>query len=194
MRIVGGQHRGVALEAPKGDRTRPTTDRLRESLFNILTHRYGDRLEGARVLDLFAGTGALGLEALSRGAAFALFVETAADARAVIRRNIDALGAVGRTRVWRRDAAKPGPCPVAPFDLVFADPPYGRGLGEAALAAVAAEGWVKHGALAILEERSDTIPSTVTGWRALDTRTFGDSAVAIFEAVTGEEAAAASQT
>jgi len=193
MRIVGGKHRGVALEAPKGDRTRPTTDRLRESLFNILAHRYADRLDGARVLDLFAGTGALGLEALSRGASFALFVETAADARAVIRRNIDALGAVGRTRVWRRDAAKPGQCPVPPFDLVFADPPYGRGLGEPALAAAVADGWVAQGALAVLEERADALPSAVAGWRILESRTFGDSAVVILEAASDDNPVAPAQ-
>lgn len=182
MRIVGGRHRGVALQAPKGDRTRPTSDRLRESLFNILMHRYGNVVEGARVLDLFAGTGALGLEALSRGASFALFVETGAEQRAVIRRNIDAIGAVGRTRVWRRDATKPGPCPVAPFGLVFADPPYGCGLGEAALAAVAADGWLLAGALAILEERADALPDAIPGFRLIEARTFGDSAVAILEA------------
>jgi len=187
MRIVGGRHRGVALEAPKGDRTRPTSDRLRESLFNILAHRYGDRLEGARVLDLFAGTGALGLEALSRGAAFALFVETAAEARGVLRRNADALGAVGRTRVWRRDATRPGPCTIAPFDLVFADPPYGHGLGTEALAAAAREGWMRPGALAVLEERADALPATVPGWRIIETRTFGDSAIAILETTAGAD-------
>jgi 16S rRNA (guanine966-N2)-methyltransferase len=182
MRIVGGTHRGTPLTAPKGDRTRPTSDRLRESVFNILLHRFGGSLEGARVLDLYAGTGALGLEALSRGAAFALFVETAADARAVIRTNAEAMGVTGRTRVWRRDAAKPGACPVAPFDLVFADPPYGRGLGEAALAAVRSAGWLKPGATAVVEERAGKVPEAIAGWQRLDARTIGDSAIGIFAA------------
>lgn len=181
MRIVGGAHRGTALTAPRGDRTRPTSDRLRETVFNILVHRFDGVLEGARVLDLFAGTGAMGLEALSRGASFVLFVETAADARAAIRRNVDAVGAAGSTRVWRRDATRPGACPVGQFDLVFADPPYAQGMGEAALAAAAAEGWVRPGALAVLEERADTLPEAIAGWAALDRRIVGASAFAVFE-------------
>lgn len=184
MRIVGGNNRGVALEAPKGDRTRPTSDRLRESVFNILAHGHDGVLEGARVLDLFAGTGALGLEALSRGASFALFVETAAEARGVLRRNIDALGAVGRTRVWRRDALKPGPCPVAPFSLVFADPPYGHGSGEVALAAVLQGGWVTPAALAVLEERAGSLPEDIPGWIGLDSRSIGDSAIGFYRAAS----------
>ncbi|WP_108660860.1 16S rRNA (guanine(966)-N(2))-methyltransferase RsmD [Acuticoccus kandeliae] len=180
MRIVGGARRGAAIVAPRGDATRPTTDRLRETIFNIIAHNYGDRLEEGRVLDLFAGSGALGLEALSRGAAFALFVETATDARAAIRRNVEALGVTGRTRVWRRDATKPGPCPVASFTLVFADPPYGHGLGEAALGAVRREGWVTPDAVAVLEERADALPETIEGWERIDVRTTGESAIGFF--------------
>src|SRR5437016_8260917 len=134
MRIVGGRLRGHNLSAPKSQTIRPTADRLRESLFNILAHGYGDPITDARVLDLFAGTGALGLEAVSRGAAFALFVDDGAEARALMRDNVDQLGFGGVTRVFRRDATRLGPAhPVEPFSLVFADPPYGRGLAEKAL-------------------------------------------------------------
>src|SRR5207302_3182662 len=129
MRIVGGRLRGRALVAPKSQAIRPTADRLRESLFNILVHAYGDPVAGARVLDLFAGTGALGLEALSRGAAFALFIDDAAEARALLRENVAVLGLGGVSRIFRRDATKLGPAhALAPFSLVFLDPPYGRGL------------------------------------------------------------------
>src|SRR3954467_4610485 len=124
MRIVGGRLRGRALAAPKSQAIRPTADRLRESLFNILIHAYGDPVTGARVLDLFAGTGALGLEALSRGAAFVLFVDDGAEARALLRQNVEALGAGGASKVYRRDATKLGPAhPMEPFSLAFLDPP-----------------------------------------------------------------------
>jgi len=129
MRIVGGRLRGRALAAPKSQAIRPTADRLRESLFNILTHAYGDPITGARVLDLFAGTGALGLEAVSRGAAFALFVDDGAEARALLRQNVETLSLAAIARIFRRDATKLGPAhPVEPFSLVFLDPPYGKGL------------------------------------------------------------------
>src|ERR671933_2634274 len=129
MRIVGGRLRGRALAAPKSQGIRPTADRLRESLFNILAHAYGDPVSGARVLDLFAGTGAMGLEALSRGAAFALFVDDSAAARGLIRENVEALGVGGQSRLFRRDATRMGPIgPMEPFGLVFCDPPYGRDL------------------------------------------------------------------
>lgn len=182
MRIVGGAHRGAALVAPRGEATRPTSDRLRETIFNVLLHRFEGRIAGARVLDLFAGSGAMGLEALSRGASFALFVETAAEARAAIRRNIDAVGEAGRTRVFRRDATRLGTSPLPPFDIVFADPPYGRGMGEATLAEAVRGGWVAAGALAVLEERTAALPERVTGWTMLDRRSVGDSAFAILEA------------
>src|SRR6188474_1055187 len=134
MRIVGGRLRGRALAAPKSQAIRPTADRLRESLFNVLAHAYGDPVTGARVLDLFAGTGALGLEALSRGAAFALLVDDAAEARALLRENVAALGLGGVSRIFRRDATRLGPAhPLEPFALVFLDPPYGKGLAEKAL-------------------------------------------------------------
>src|SRR6187431_3276632 len=124
MRIVGGRLRGRALAAPKSQAIRPTTDRLRESLFNILAHAYGDPVTDARVLDLFAGTGALGLEALSRGAAFTLFIDDGAEARALIRNNVEALGAGGASKVYRRDATRLGSAaPLEPFSLTFLDPP-----------------------------------------------------------------------
>src|SRR6202023_4328709 len=134
MRIVGGRLGGRTLAAPKSQNVRPTSDRLRESLFNILAHRYDDPITGARVLDLFAGTGALGLEAISRGAAFALLIDDGAEARALIRQNVDALGLGAVTRVFRRDATKLGAAhPVEPFGLVFLDPPYREGLAAPAL-------------------------------------------------------------
>src|SRR6185369_669668 len=136
MRIVGGRHGGRTLAAPKSQAIRPTADRLRETLFNILVHAYGDPVTGARVLDLFAGTGALGLEASSRAAACVLFVDDGADARALLRANVEALGLGGVTRIFRRDATKLGPVhPLDPFGLVFLDPPYGQGLAEQALVA-----------------------------------------------------------
>src|SRR5947208_10670047 len=153
MRIVGGRLRGRALAAPKSQAIRPTADRLRESLFNILIHAYGDPVTGARVLDLFAGTGALGLEALSRGAAFVLFVDDGAEARALLRQNVEMLGLAAVMRIFRRDATKLGPAyPVEPFSLAFLDPPYGKGLPEQALASAREGGWLTHGAVAVVED------------------------------------------
>ncbi|MFQ5624721.1 MAG: RsmD family RNA methyltransferase, partial [Paracoccaceae bacterium] len=131
MRIVGGRFRGTALASVgAGDEAahlRPTSDKVRESLFNILEHSVGDPVPGARVLDLFAGTGALGFEALSRGAARVLFVDDGARARALIRRNNDILRTTGQTRLYRRNATRLGENRGAPYSLVFLDPPYGRG-------------------------------------------------------------------
>ncbi|MEM7692928.1 MAG: 16S rRNA (guanine(966)-N(2))-methyltransferase RsmD [Pseudomonadota bacterium] len=182
MRIIAGAHKGAGLVAPKGERTRPTTDRVRETIFNVLAHSEDVSLEGARALDLFAGSGALGLEALSRGASFALFVEMAMPARAAMRTNIDALGLAGRTRVFRRDATRLGPSPVPPFSLVFCDPPYAKGLGEAALAAAHAGGWVAPGATAVLEERRGHAPGAIPGWALADTRAAGETVLAFFRA------------
>jgi 16S rRNA (guanine966-N2)-methyltransferase len=153
MRIVGGQFRGRTLATPKSLAVRPTADRLREAMFNILVHAYGDPIAGARVLDLFAGTGALGLEALSRGAAFALFIDDVAEARALIRENVEALGLGGMSRIFRRDATKLGAAhPVEPFSLVFLDPPYRQGLAEKALVSAQAGGWLTPDALIVVEE------------------------------------------
>jgi 16S rRNA (guanine966-N2)-methyltransferase len=176
---VGGRFRGRAIKAPEGSLTRPTSDRVRESLFNILSHGIEDfHLEGARVLDLFAGTGALGLEALSRGAAYCLFVEDDAGARGVIRENIEALGLTGASKVWRRDATKLGAAsPMQPFRLLFADPPYGEGLGEKTLAAALEGGWLDEGSVCVLEERAEIGHQFPPGLTLLDTRTYGGTAL-----------------
>lgn len=157
MRIVGGSLRGRALAGPaKGDMSiRPTSDRARESLFNIITSRWPEKLDGTRIADLFAGTGALGFEALSRGARYALFVEVAAPSRGLLRTNVDAFGLQGNTRIFRRDAAALGSAgTVAPFDLVFLDPPYNKRLGEKALRELVKGSWLNSDALLVLEEAS----------------------------------------
>jgi 16S rRNA (guanine966-N2)-methyltransferase len=179
MRIVGGQFGGRPLAAPGDDRTRPTTDRVRESVFNILSHGIPDfELEGAKVLDLFAGTGALGLEALSRGAAFCLFVEEEAEARALIRRNVEALGLTGVTKIFRRDAIDLGPAGRnGGFTLAFLDPPYGQGLAERALASAGAGGWLAPGAIAVIEERKGMAVALPVGFIQIDRRTWGDTEV-----------------
>src|SRR5271170_4894204 len=143
MRIVGGRLRGRVLQAPASRAIRPTSERLRESIFDILTHRFAGAVEGARVVDLFAGSGALGFEALSRGAEFALFVDNGAEARALLRANVEALALGGVTRIWRADATKLGSAPAGgPFALAFLDPPYGQGLAHPALASLADGGWL----------------------------------------------------
>src|SRR5579862_1206446 len=153
MRVVGGRLRSRPIAGPKGEALRPTADRLRESLFNILAHAYGDPVSGARILDLFAGTGALGIEAVSRGAVFALFVDQGVEARALIRANVEALGLGGVTKIFRRDATKLGAAPpLPPFSLAFLDPPYGQGLAEQALTSAHAGGWLAPEALIVVEE------------------------------------------
>ncbi len=186
MRIVGGQFKGRAIVAPSGRDTRPTGERAREAAFNILAHAdWSPGLEGRRVLDLFAGSGALGLEALSRGAAFALFVETDAAARGAIRDNIETLGLFGLTRIHRRDATDLGTKPAGlgdPFDLIFLDPPYGKGLGQAALAKLGPGGWIAPGALAVFECGADETPAT-PGFEVLDERSYGVAKVLFLRAV-----------
>src|SRR6202046_4421283 len=153
MRVVGGRLKGRSLASPASREIRPTADRLRESLVNILIHAYDDPIADARVLDLFAGTGALGIEAISRGAKFALFIDNGAEARALLRNNVEALGLGGVTKGFRRDATDLGPAhPVEPFSLAFLDPPYGKGLGEKALASLHEGGWLTPGALLVVEE------------------------------------------
>ncbi len=184
MRIVAGKFRGTALASVgKGDpgaHLRPTSDRVRESLFNLLLGgAHGDPVTGARVLDLFAGTGALGLEALSRGAAEATFVDDGVKARALIRQNIDKTRTGGVTRLYRRDTTRLGPCPGAPFGLVFLDPPYGKDLGARALAAAAEGGWLTPGALVVWEESTPQTPPP--GFKLRDTRRYGETWLTILE-------------
>jgi len=176
MRIVGGKLRSRPLGGPKSNAVRPTSDRLREALFNILTHSYGDPVTGARVLDLFAGTGALGIEAISRGAVYALFVDEGVEARALLRDNTESLGLGGVTRIFRRDATALGPAhPLEPFSLVFLDPPYGKGLAEKALASAREGGWLKPNALVVVEEGADAAFKSPEGFEELERRKYDDT-------------------
>src|SRR5215475_1609311 len=169
MRIVGGRLRGRALAAPKSQAIRPTADRLREALFNILVHAYDDAVTGARVL-----------EAVSRGAAFALFIDDGAEARALLRENVAALGLGGVTRIFRRDACKLGRAhPVEPFSLAFVDPPYGRGLAEAALASARAGGWLTPDALIMVDEAASAGFAPPAGFDELERRRYDDTAVIV---------------
>jgi 16S rRNA (guanine966-N2)-methyltransferase len=184
MRIVGGTRKGSRLAAPASDRVRPTSDRTREAVFNILAHGIdGFDIEGARVLDLFAGTGALGLEALSRGARSCLFVDDHAESRALIRRNVETLALTGVTRIFRRDATRLGPAErMGPFDLVFADPPYGRGLAERAVVSAREGGWLVPGAVAVVEESAEAELSAPAGFEEIDRRRYGDTQVVFLRA------------
>ena len=180
MRIIAGQHKGRALAAPKGQGTRPTADRARESLFNVLAHAdWAPGIEGAREIDLFAGSGALGLEAMSRGAAFCLFVETDHAARGAIRDNIEALGLYGNTRLHRRSATDLGEKPAgvgSPFSLAFLDPPYHRDLVIPALDCLVTDNWLAPDAVAVVETASDEMIAPA-GWEILDTRDYGAARV-----------------
>lgn len=185
MRIIGGARRGLLLaEVGEGDpaaHLRPTSDRVREAIFNLLTNGAGENpVPGARVLDLFAGTGALGLEALSRGAARVAFVDDGAKARALLRANIEKMQAMGSTDVWRRDATRLGPNRGAAYGLIFLDPPYHKGLGEAALASALEGGWVAPGAVIVWEEGTPPVPPP--GFTQLDQRKYGDTVVTLLKA------------
>lgn len=187
MRIIGGARRGLKLaEVGEGDAAahlRPTTDRVREAVFNLLLNGgYDDPVTGARVLDLFAGTGALGLEALSRGAARVAFVDDGVAARALLRANIEKMQAMGATDVWRRDATRMGPNRGPGYSLVFLDPPYGQRLGEAALASCSEGGWLAPGAIVVWEESQTPIPPA--GFEVLDQRRYGDTIVTLLRAPT----------
>ena len=175
MRVVGGKLRSRPLAGPKSNLVRPTSDRLREALFNILMHAYGDPVAGARVLDLFAGTGALGIEAISRGAAYALFVDEGVEARALLRANVETLGLGGLTRIFRRDATRLGPAhPMEAFSLVFLDPPYKRGLGEKALASLRDGKWLVPDALVVVEEFTGAF-TAVDGFEELERRAYDET-------------------
>ena len=176
MRVVGGRLRSRPIAGPKSDSVRPTSDRLREALFNILTHSYGDPVAGARVLDLFAGTGALGIEAISRGADYALFVDEGVEARALLRDNVESLGLGGFTRIFRRDASRLGPAhPLDPFSLVFLDPPYGKGLAEKSLISARDGGWLMPEALLVVEEAADAGFKAPDGFAELERRRYDDT-------------------
>ncbi len=182
MRIVAGRLRGKKLaEVGAGDAAahlRPTTDRVRESLFNVIASgKHGDPITGVRVLDLFAGTGALGLEALSRGAAHVTFVDDGTAARALLRENVALCSAQGVTKVFRRDATDLGPVKGGAFDLVFLDPPYGQGLGERALASALQGGWIAPGALVVWEESTPPLPPA--GLSLLDQRSYGGTVITL---------------
>jgi len=176
MRVVGGKLRSRPLAGPTSDAVRPTSDRLREALFNILMHSYGDPVTGARVLDLFAGTGALGIEAISRGAIYALLVDEGVTARALLRDNVERLGLGGITRIFRRDATRLGPAhPIEPFSLVFLDPPYGKGLAGKALQSARDGGWLKPDALIVVEEAAAAGFTPPEGFTELERRKYDDT-------------------
>jgi len=183
MRIIGGTFRGRSIIAPKGIGSRPTADRTREALFNILDTREGFTFEGARVIDLFAGSGALGFEAMSRGAAWCLFVETDAAARGAIRDNVEALSLFGATRIHRRSAAMLGPKPAGvgpPFTLAFLDPPYGKNLAPPAMETLASGGWLCGGAIVVVEQGKDETPVAVNGFTETDRRRYGAAQIGIY--------------
>lgn len=185
MRVTAGRLKGRSLAAPADLAVRPTSDKVRQAIFNILHHGDfgGFRLEGARVIDLFAGTGALGIEALSRGAGYALFIDDAAASRALIWRNVEALGLTGVTKIWRRDATQLGPRSGEAFDLAFLDPPYRKELLAPALAALRDGGWLKPDAVAVAEmAEEETLPST-DGYALLDERVYGDTRVLFLQRI-----------
>lgn len=183
MRIVAGKFRGKAINSPKTNDIRPTSDRVRESVFNILASRLGPVLDGVRVLDLFAGTGALGLEALSRGAAHAVFVDTGLEARGLLRDHIQTFGVAGQSKMLRRDATALGDVQkFKPFNLVFLDPPYGQGLGELALVGLRDGGWLAENATLVFEEKADAVIDWPNGFNVEDTRKYGDTIIYILSA------------
>ena len=181
MRIIGGSRRGLKLaEVGEGDQAahlRPTSDRVREAIFNLLINAHGNPVTGARVLDLFAGTGALGLEALSRGALAVTFVDDGAKALGLIRANIAKMRAEGETRVIRQDTRKLGQNAGSAYGLVFLDPPYDKGLGEVALAAALTGGWLAPGAMVVWEEGA--VPAVPEGFGLADQRKYGDTVVTL---------------
>ena len=188
MRVVGGKFGGRALAAPDDRRVRPTSDKVRQALFNILEHHdFGDfALEGARAIDLFAGTGALGIEALSRGARFCLFVDDDADSRALQRQNVETLGLTGVSKIWRRDAADLRPINAGsggPFELAFLDPPYRKGLADAALKSLREGGWLAPGALLVVETAIDETLAA-EGYEKRDERAYGETRVVFLTVAT----------
>jgi len=190
VRIVAGSLKGRAIVAPEGQGTRPTSDRARQAVFNVLEHAaWSEPLDGMRVMDMYAGSGALGFEAISRGAAFALFVETDEEARGAIRENADAYGVMGRTRVHRRSATDLGPRPGSDgeaFDMAFLDPPYRKGLGEQTLLRLLEGNWLKAGAIVVFERGSDEPEIDTPGYERLDARDYGAARVLFLKAKSVE--------
>ena len=187
MRVAGGNFGGRTLKAPSSNKIRPTSDKLRQAVFNILSHAYGDPVSDARVLDLFAGTGALGIEALSRGATFALFVEEAAEARALIRANVETLQLTGVTKIFRRDATKLGPLSTfEPFSLVFCDPPYGKGFAEKTLASARDGGWLSKDAILVVEEAVHSKFTAPEGYEVLERREYDDTEIVFLRLAPAE--------
>jgi len=185
VRITAGRLGGRSLVTPEHERVRPTSDKVRQAIFNVLAHRdfdVGFALEGARVIDLFAGTGALGIEALSNGASYTLFVDDSADSRALIRTNVEALGLIGITKIWRRDATNLGPMAAragGPFTLAFLDPPYRQDLVPRALASLRQGDWLAPNAIIVAESAKDESLSFANGYVLLDDRVYGDTRVSI---------------
>ena len=183
MRIIGGQFSGRNIIAPKGMTARPTAGRTREALFNILSARSDVDFDGARIIDLFAGSGALGLEAMSRGGQWCLFVETDADARGAIRDNIEAFALFGVTRIHRRSATDLGPKPASagePFTLAFLDPPYGKDLCAPAMEMLDAGGWLSPGAVVVAEQGKDETPAAVAKFTEDDRRIYGAAQIGVY--------------
>lgn len=193
MRIIGGKLKGRVLKGPDSAAIRPTSDRLRETIFNILIHAYGDPIAGARVLDLFAGAGALGLEALSRGARFAVMVDNSAKAAALIAANAAALGLSETLRILRRDARRLGDAPGEGFSLAFLDPPYGKNLAAPALAALREGGWLAANALAVIEEAAQAELILPDGFAALETRRYGETQLIFARFIAGGQVDASSR-
>jgi 16S rRNA (guanine966-N2)-methyltransferase len=186
VKISGGLFRGRTLFEPKDNRVRPTSDKVRQAIFNILAHNdfaTGFGFEGANVIDIFAGTGALGIEALSRGASFCLFVDVSAESRALIRENVEALNLTGATKIWRRDGTEMGPLGTGaggPFDLAFLDAPYRQGLTERAMASLVRGGWLVQNALVVAETAADEMLSASPDFKLFDRRRYGETAVHTF--------------
>jgi 16S rRNA (guanine966-N2)-methyltransferase len=186
VKVSGGKFRGRALLEPKDNRVRPTSDKVRQAIFNILAHNdfgTGFVFDGAKVIDIFAGTGALGIEALSRGARFCLFIDDNAESRALIRSNVEALNLTGMTKIWRRDGTELGPLvggAGGPFDLAFLDAPYRQGLTQRALASLVQGGWLTKNALVIAEAAADESSPATPGLTCLDHRSYGETSVHTF--------------
>lgn len=181
MRITAGRLKGRLLHTPNGLNVRPTSDKVRQAIFNVLEHHnFGEMfaLEKARVIDLFAGTGALGIEALSRGAAYALFIDNAPDGRAALRRNIEDLNLTGVTKIWRRDARELGRNTQPPFDLAFLDPPYRTQIMPRALTSLHEEGWLCPHAVVVAEAAEDENILPAARYQVLNLRHYGQTQVA----------------